>query len=161
MRPVALPAGPDPSLLSCHHVNPPRLEPGTYAVDPAEYGRDRVTGTFVLSPGDVRGTRFVHDLVLIGCWSLAGGIPCLACEGCGALVAARTDDCRVAQETRLYPSAVVRDTGGDNARPAPDPFARLAGWDAAASHRPELVDTRRRGRGLRDELRRDDPPAAG
>ena len=73
------------------------------------YGRDQVVGTFVLSPGDIRRTRFVYDLVLTGCWSPMGWSPCVACERCGALVASRTDDCHVAQETRFYPSTVVRE----------------------------------------------------
>ena len=67
MRLVELPAGPHWSLLDHRHVNPPLLDPGTYAVDEAAYGRDHVAGTFVLSPGDVRGARFVHDLVRTGC----------------------------------------------------------------------------------------------
>lgn len=98
---VELAPGPHWSLLDCHHVNPPLLDPGTYAIDEAAYGRDQVVGTFVLSPGDVRGTRFVHDLVLTGCWSMVGWSPCVACERCGALVASRIDDCNVAQETLL------------------------------------------------------------
>lgn len=76
VRLVELPAEPHWSLLDCHHVNPPLLDPGTYAVDEAAYGRDQVIGTFVLSPGDVRGTRFVHELVGTGCWSLVGWTPC-------------------------------------------------------------------------------------
>ena len=108
VRLVELPTEPHWSLLDCHHVNPPLLDPGTYAVDEAAYGRDQVIGTFVLSPGDVRGTRIVHELVRTGCWSMVGWIPCVACEGCGALVASRTDDCRVAQETRFFPAMVDR-----------------------------------------------------
>lgn len=169
---VELPAGPHWSLLSCHHVNPPRLEPGTYAIDDAAYGRDQVVGTFVLSPGDVRGTRFVHDLVLTGCWSLVGWSPCLACELCGAVVASRTDDCNVAQETRFYPSMVVRETGGVEADRRADPFALFADWDETAPDtrqsgwapepvrpRPELVATRWGGRRMKVHLYRDDPPA--
>ncbi len=171
VRLVELPEGPHWSLLDCHHVNPPRLEPGTYAIDDAPYGRDAVAGTFVLSPGDVRGTRFVHDRVRVGCWSLVGWEPCVACERCGTLVASRTDDCDVAQETRFDPSAVVRerrdveDGGGD-------PFALHADWDDAPPDtrkhgwvpkptrpRPELAATRWGGRGARAQLFRDDPPA--
>lgn len=173
VRLVALPVGPHWSLLDHHHVNPPRLEPGTYAVDEAAYGRDRVVGSFVLSPGDVSGTRFVHDLVLIGCWSLVGWEPCVACDRCGELVASRTDDCHVAQETRFYPSVVVRDACGDPEVMA-DPFALVADWDEAAPDtrkvgwvpaptrpRPELVATRWRGWGVKAQLFRDDPPAWG
>ncbi len=169
---MELPPQPHWSLLDCHHVNPPLLDPGTYAIDETAYGCDQVVGTFVLSPGDVRGTRIVHDLVLVGCWSLAGGSPCLACEGCGALVAARTDDCRLAQETRFYPSSVVRESNDDEVDCAADPFALLADWDKAPPDtrrygwvprptrpRPELTATRWRGRGAKKDLYRDDPPA--
>ena len=168
VRRVGLPAQPHSSRLSHHRVNPPLLDPGTYAIDDAGYGSDQVVGTFVLSPGDVRGTRFVHDLVLIGCWSLVGWNPCMACVTCGALVASRTDDCGVAQETRLYPSAVVRETGDDEAGRCADPFALIAGWDSApsgdrrhgwASERPELLATRWGGPDLSAGLYRDDPPA--
>ena len=172
VRLVELPPGPHWSLLDCHHVNPPLLDPGTYAIDEAAYGRDRIVGTFVLSPGDVRGTRIVHDLVRTGCWSLVGWDPCVACEGCGAVVASRTDDCRVAQETRFHPAMVVRETGGDDAGPAADPFALVADWDRAAPDtrqhggapaparsRPELTATHWGGRGVREDLYRDDPPA--
>ncbi|WP_432977216.1 hypothetical protein [Dactylosporangium sp. CA-233914] len=169
---VELPPGPHWSLLDHHHVNPPRLDPGTYAIDQAAYGRDQVIGTFVLSPGDVRGTRFVHDLVLTGCWSLVGWSPCVACERCGALVASRTDDCNVAQETRFYPSMVVRETCDVAADRATDSLALIADWDDAAPDtrqhgwvpkptrpRPELTATRWGGRGVRAHLYRDDPPA--
>lgn len=155
-----MPDGPHPSLLDCHHVNPPLLEPGDYAIDAAAYGRDQVTGTFVLSPGDVRGTRFVHELVQIGCWSLVGWSPCVACDSCGSVVASRTDDCRVAQETRFYPSTVVREDCGDEVEGLSDPFALIAGWDDRRSGwTPALAATRWGGRGLRDDLFRDDPPA--
>jgi hypothetical protein len=129
VRLVELPVQPHWSLLDHHHVNPPLLEPGSYAIDKAAYGSDQVAGTFVLSPGDVRGTRIVHDLVRTGCWSLVGSDPCVACESCGALVASRTDDCNVAQETRLYPSRVVSETCDDQADRATDPFPLTADWD--------------------------------
>jgi hypothetical protein len=172
VRLVELSAGPHWSLLDCHHVNPPRLEPGTYAIDVAAYGRDRVVGTFVLSPGDARGTRFVHDLVQIGCWSLVGWNPCVACEECGALVASRTDDCNVAQETRLYPTMVVRVACDEGAASTSDPFSSFADWDNSPPDtrrfgwvptpvrpRPELTATRWRGREVKSGLYRDDPPA--
>jgi hypothetical protein len=38
-------------------VNPLLLDPGAYAIGEAAYGHDQVVDTFVLSPGDVRGTR--------------------------------------------------------------------------------------------------------
>jgi hypothetical protein len=172
VRLVALPAQPHLSLLDHHQVNPPLLEPGSYAVDEAPYGRDQIAGTFVLSPGDVRGTRIVHDLVRTGCWSLVGWDPCVACDRCGALVASRTDDCDVAQETRLYPSMVVPETCDDEGDRAMDPFPLIADWDSAAPQdrqsawapestrpRPELTATHWRSRRVKEDLYRDDPPA--
>ncbi|WP_433788764.1 hypothetical protein [Actinoplanes sp. CA-252034] len=172
VRLVELPAQPHSSLLDCHHVNPPLLDPRTYAIDESAYGYDQVVDTFVLSPGDVRGTRIVHDLAVIGCWSLAGGNLCVACESCGVLVASRTDDCRVAQETRFHPSVVVRETTADDVDDTADPFALIAAWDNAPPEtrrhgwlpkptrpRPELTATRWGSRGLRRDLYRDDPPA--
>lgn len=172
VRLVELPAQPHSSLLDCHHVNPPLLEPGTYAIDEAPHGRDQVVGTFVLSPGDVRGTRLIHELVDIGCWSLVGWDPCVACERCGALVASRTDDCGVAQETRFYPSTVVRETCVDDAGGVTDPFTLFDDWDREAPDtrqhgwvpkptrpRPDLVATRWGGRRVKVDLFRDDAPA--
>ncbi|GAA3764016.1 hypothetical protein [Micromonospora maritima] len=172
VRLVDLPAGPPRSLLDCHHVNPPLLDPGSYAIDEAAYGRDQVTGTFVLSPGDVRGTRFVHDLVQTGCWSLVGWVPCVACQGCGAVVASRTDDCGMAQDLRFLPAMVVRERCDDEPGQAGDPFALIADWDRPAPDtrrhrwlpeptrpRPGLVATRWGGRGVKGDLFRDDPPA--
>jgi hypothetical protein len=40
VRLVELPAGLHWSLLDCHHVNPPLLDPGTHAIDESVYGRD-------------------------------------------------------------------------------------------------------------------------
>lgn len=131
VRLVAMPATPHWSLLDHHHVNPPLLAPRTYTVDDAEFGHDRVVGTVVLSPGDVRGTQFVHDLVTTGCWSLDGSQPCLACEGCGALVAHRTDDCGVPQETRFHPDLIIRETCGADPENVADPFALVSAWDQA------------------------------
>lgn len=172
VRLVTMPAPPHWTLLDHHSVNPPLLEPGTYAIETAERGRDRITGTFVLSPGDVRGTRFVYELVVTGCWSLDGSQPSMECEGCGALVACRTDDCCVAQETRFYPSMVVREADSADPRDGLDAFALTSDWDLAAPDtrrlgwvpepirpRPELVATRWRTRGLKAQTYRDDPPA--
>jgi hypothetical protein len=39
----------------------------------------------------------------------------------------------VAQETRLYPSMVVRETCDDEADRAGAPFALIANWDGGAS----------------------------
>lgn len=96
----------------------------------------------------------------------------MACESCGALVASRTDDCGVAQETRFYPSAVVRETCDDEFDRLPDPFALIADWDNAppdnrrygwvpkpTGPRPQLVATRWGGRDVKEDLYRDDPPA--
>ncbi|GAA1969471.1 hypothetical protein [Catenulispora subtropica] len=172
VREVELPAPPHESWLDHHRVNPPRLVPGTYSVDEAEHGRDRLTGTYVLSPGDVRGVRFVHELVRTGCWSLDGWQPCLECEECGVLVASRLDDCYSAQETRLYPDVVVREQAGEDLDDGPDPFALGADWDRSGPElrevcfvpppqepRPALVATRWLVRGLKSEVYRDDPPA--
>ncbi|HCT75298.1 MAG TPA: hypothetical protein DGG94_06950 [Micromonosporaceae bacterium] len=169
---VAMPTPPHWTLLSHHKVNPPLLEPRTYAVDKAEHGLDRVVGTFVLSPGDVRGTRFVHELVHVGCWSLDGRSPSMTCQRCGALVASRTDDCCVSQDTRFYPDMVIRQNCGTGPEDTPDPFALVADWDKGPPDtresswvpeptrpRPELVATRWRRRGLKTQIYRDDPPA--
>jgi hypothetical protein len=171
VRLVALPAQPHWSRLDHHQVNPPLLDPCTYAIDEAAYGEDQVAGTFVLSPGDVRGTRIVHDLVLTGCWSLAGWNRSVACDGCGALVTSRTDDCRVAQETRLYPSVVVRETCAVEAEHSTDPFALITKWNNTAPDarlydwtpalirpRSDLTTTRWRTRRIKEDLYRDDPP---
>ena len=172
MRHVAMPAPPHWSLLDHHHVNPPLLEPRTYTIEQAEDGNERTAGTLVLSPGDVRGTRFVYELVSTGCWSLDGSSPCVACEGCGSLVACRTDDCAVPQDTRFRPDLVIVESCGEDPADAPDPFARIADWDQSPPDtrkfgwvpvptraRPELVATRWRTRGLQSNLYRDDPPA--
>lgn len=107
VRRVEMPAPPHWSLLDHHHVNPALLVPGTCAVDQAEHGPARVAGTHVLSPGDVRGTRFAHAWASTGCWSFDGWRPCVACEGCGTLVASRADDCGTPQNTRFDPDLVV------------------------------------------------------
>ena len=172
VRRVDLPPQPDDLLLTHYRPNPPLLQPGTYAVDHAEYGRDRLAGTFVLSPGDARGMRFVHELVRTGCWSLVGSQPCLECDGCGTLVASRTDDCDIAQDTRLLPDVVICEDAGAEAMQVPDPYALAADWDQGGApttpfptwvffkdrRRPELLATRWRARGLKSDLYRDDPP---
>ncbi|MBR7835772.1 hypothetical protein KDL01_21040 [Actinospica durhamensis] len=167
-----LPTQPHPFMLDHHRLNPTLLEPGTYAIDEAEVGSERVAGSFVLAPGDLRGVRFVYERVLIGCWSLSGQRPCLACEGCAALVACRADDCHVAQEARFLPDLVTREDCGEERQSPPAPFALIADWDEApvdtrrsgwvpkpARPRPELTATRWRARGLKSETFRDDPPA--
>lgn len=121
---------PEASVLrSWGHWDPPTLmRPGQYAVDPAPFGppwvpyaqapgRVRFGGfgrfagprnTFVLSPGDARGTRFITDRCAVGCIGLDGSAgPNLACASCGAPVATRVDDCDRLQELRFEPDAVV------------------------------------------------------
>jgi hypothetical protein len=96
----------------------------------------------------------------------------MACEGCGALVASRTDDCNVPQDARFDPDLVIREPCDEDVYDAPNPFALMADWDDAppdtrrwgwvpkpTRHRPELVAARWRGRGLKWEIYRDDPPA--
>ena len=100
---------------------PPRMAPGTYAVDdepfgppyvPAGEGRYRVSGgprgTFVFAPGDVVGTVPVSDPARRnGCCGPDGmDGPNLKCAGCGAQVATEVADCWTWQEFRLYPDAV-------------------------------------------------------
>ncbi len=98
--------------------------------------------------------------------------PVWPAKNCGALVAARTDDCRVAQETRFYPSAVLREVDEDEVDRAENSFALIADWDNEPADtrryrwlpkptrpRPELVTTRWSGRGVKKDLYRDDPPA--
>ena len=88
------------------------------------------------------------------------------------MVACRTDDCCVAQETRSYPDMVVREAHGEDQPDSLDPFALMTDWDQAAPDtrrfgwipaplrpRPELVATRWSARGLKAETYRDDPPA--
>lgn len=172
LRLVDMPKPPHWSLLDHHHVNPTLLEAGTYAIDDSEHGRDRIVGTFVLAPGDLRGVRFVYEQVTIGCWSLDGQSPCIACEGCGSFVASRTDDCCVGQDARFLPDMVTRDACVKAMQSLPAPFALLADWDEAPPDtrrfgwvpkptraRPELVATHWRARGLKSETYRDDPPA--
>ena len=172
VRLVDMPIAPHWSLLDHHHVNPTLLEPGTYAIDDGEHGCDRVVGSFVLAPGDLRGVRFVHEQVSTGCWSLDGQRPCMACEGCGSFVASRTDDCHVAQDARFLPDMVTREACGEAPQGLPAPFTLVADWDESPPDtrrsgwvpkptrlRPELVATRWRARGLKSETYRDDPPA--
>lgn len=110
--PNAMPAG-----VPC----PPRMEPGTYAVDdapfgppyvPAGDGRCRVADgprrTFVLAPTDVVRTVPVRDPARRnGCCGPDGmDGPNLECAGCRAQVATEVADCWTWQEVRLYPDAV-------------------------------------------------------
>ncbi len=96
----------------------------------------------------------------------------MACDGCGALIASRVDDCDRAQETRFSPAAVVWEDWGDEAGRVADPFELIADWDQAppdtrkrgwlpnlVRERPELVATRWRAKRVKEDLFRDDPPA--
>ena len=115
-----------PAGVSC----PPRMAPGTYAIDdepfgppyvPAGDGRYRVSGgpqgTFVLASGDVAGTVPVSDPARRnGCCGPDGmDGPNLECAGCGALVATEVADCWTWQEVRLYPDAVRAAAGVETA----------------------------------------------
>jgi hypothetical protein len=163
LRQVGVPEPPPATVLGYLHPNPPLLEPGTYAI-----GDD----VYILSPGDVRGTQYVHELVEICCCALCGGQPCMACERCGAVTAGRVDDCYEAQEARFPFAMVTREALDEQAPDDRDPFAAVADWDQAPPEtrdsiwvpvpvrpRPELVATRWRTRGLKSQTYRDDPPA--
>lgn len=116
--------------------------------------------------------RIVPELVQTGCWSLDGSSRCMACEGCGAVIGYRTDDCCLPQDTRFSPDMIILHAAGAERDDRPNPFALLADWDQAlpdprrfgwlpepARPRPALVATRWRDRGLKSQTYRDDPPA--
>lgn len=144
-----------------HSVNPPLLEPFTYAVDPDEYGQARLAGMYVLNIGNVRGMSLVPDRCVNGCWTLTGWFgPNEACDGCGTMVGHRTDDCFVGQNLRLDPDACVigacdtqRNAGADL-----EPFPWEPAWSDYDAEHPELARTRWRGTRLAFEVLRDDPP---
>lgn len=176
VRRVPLPPQPGWGLTALSARNAPLMEPLTYAVDEAEYGRGRMRGMFVLSPGDVRGLAYAFELAQCGCCGFDGryGL-CAECARCGTLVAARTDDCDMPSETRFAPDGVVLEDCGADPEAAPDPFPRCFDWDdegegdyarrnpvprpPESRQRPEMRATHWRIRGLRDEVYRDDPPA--
>ncbi|MFE0462915.1 hypothetical protein ACFW1A_27045 [Kitasatospora sp. NPDC058965] len=116
-------------------LHPPVLEAGTYAVDPGRRGSpwrlagefsaeeaaergffapvdalsDGPSGTVLLAPGDVRGTRLVLERADGYCMGIDGRDgPNLACLGCGLPVGTRIDDCGQWQQVQLPPGAVVR-----------------------------------------------------
>ncbi|MFE6101391.1 hypothetical protein ACFVQ4_15640 [Streptomyces laurentii] len=116
-------------------LHPPLLEAGCYAVDPEPYGppwrqEDEVgaseaaerglfapfgalsygpTGTVLLAPGDMRGTRLIVERAGGYCMGIDGRDgPNLACVGCDLPVATRMDDCGCWQVVLLDPEAVVR-----------------------------------------------------
>lgn len=116
-------------------LHPPLLEAGSYAVDPAPYGppwrwldevgareaaergrfvpfgvlSDGPSGTVLLAPGDLRGTRLILERAGGYCRGIDGRDgPNLACLGCDLPVGTRMDDCGCWQVVRLLPQAVVR-----------------------------------------------------
>lgn len=118
-------------------TRPMLMDPGTCAVDPSEYGSLGRVNTYVLASGDVAGTRFLYDKCEDGCIGISAWTePNLACVGCGAGVAWRTDACGGWQATRLDPSAVCsvsvsvpeRSALATAATPGIVPFA----WEAAS-----------------------------
>ncbi|GAB3117023.1 hypothetical protein GCM10027160_26910 [Streptomyces calidiresistens] len=124
---------PDPEdALAPHHMEdgrecPPRMAPGTFAVDPRPYGVpavenpgpgspdgvgecvpvDRAVG-IVLSPADVRHTSPSPIRVRrSGCCGPSGSDgPNLVCAGCGTEIATEAADCWTAQEVILLATAV-------------------------------------------------------
>jgi hypothetical protein len=81
---------------------PPRMRPGTFAVD-------RGAGSsVVLCPADVRDLRPIHGKGRRnGCCGPDGmDGPNLACAGCGAEVATESADCWTWQQVVLLPTAV-------------------------------------------------------
>lgn len=138
-------------------VTPALLDPQTYAVhEQSSWRRDDI----VLAPGDVRGTKFIHELVIDTCPCCSTGMyPCVACDECGANVAYRHNDARRPQATSFIVDSVVLETCGEDPAPPLDPYALGARWDAASSSSAALVTARWRVRGLKSEIYRDDPPA--
>lgn len=155
--PAPEPAPPSENmLLERDGLKPALLDGGTYALPRRYVGGEEV---IILTPGDVRGTRFVHDLVTDPCPCCASGrYPCVACGVCGARVAYRIDDYQDPQSTVFRSDRVSWEHCGEDPAETPDPFALGAAWDKG-SPRPELVGTHWRVRGLKAELYRDDPPA--
>jgi hypothetical protein len=174
--PTALVPWPDaPERPGSHELLPPRLMPRTHAVDPkpfgppyqaladaarSPYGRPpewRSHGprnTVVLAPGDVRNTHFLHERCDIGCYGLNGASgPNLACDGCGAEVATRIDDCGRWQEVRLDPAAVVAEEV-----PEADPPSTRDASEPADQTVHSLAGTHLRHISWA-ELYRDEPPA--
>lgn len=119
-------------------LHPPLLESGSYAVDPAPFGpqwrqwrqwheagegeaaergrfapfgalSDGPSGTILLTPGDMRGTKLILERSGGYCMGIDGRDgPNLACLACDLPVGTRMDDCGCWQVVRLVPQAVVR-----------------------------------------------------
>ena len=70
---------------------------------------DGPSGTVLLAPGDMRGTRLILERAGGYCMGIDGRDgPNLACLGCDLPVGTRMDDCGCWQVVRLVPQAVVR-----------------------------------------------------
>jgi hypothetical protein len=150
---------PGEGLLDVGVLTPALLDPHTYALRAPRPGRG---DEIVLAPGDVRGTRFIHELVIDTCPCCSTGMyPCVACDECGASVAYRFNDDRRPQTTCFIVDAVKWEPCGEDPDPAEllDPFALGARWDEQSSSGTALVATRWRAQGLKSEIYRDDPPA--
>ena len=120
-----------PDAMAAGVACPPRMAPGTYAVDdepfgppyvPAGDGRYHVADgprrTFVLAPDDVVGTAPGDPARRVGCCGPDGmDGPNLKCARCGAPVGTEVADCWTWQEIRLYPDAVHAATRPTGATP--------------------------------------------
>ena len=157
VRRVPLPAPlPGDWLLDAGTLTPALLDPRTYALQTLW---PTYPDLIVLTPGDVRGTRFVHELVIDPCPCCSTGrYPCVACDECGARVAYRINDDRLPQSTRFIADSVEWEPCGEDPAETPDPFALGARWDEESSS-AALVATLWRVRGLKAAIYRDDPPA--
>ena len=136
-------------------LHPPLLEAGSYAVDPVPYGppwrqwdevgvreaaergrfapfgglSDGPSGSVLLAPGDMRGTRLIMERAGGYCRGIDGRDgPNLACLDCGLPVGTRMDDCGCWQVVRLVPQSVVR-LPGPPERPITD-WEELLSTDA-------------------------------
>lgn len=118
LREVPLPhpdEAPIPYRMQGDEDCPPRMAPGTYAVEPAP-GGGRPGGrtpasapdALVLCPADVRNVRPIHGKGRrSGCCGPDGQDgPNLACTDCGAEVATESADCWTVQQVALVPAAV-------------------------------------------------------
>ncbi|MEV6107320.1 hypothetical protein AB0M28_21800 [Streptomyces sp. NPDC051940] len=139
-----------------HDLLPPLMPPGTYAVDPEpsgppwrpwgdvdpdvaaargvfapvaslSFGRP---GAVVIAPGEVRGTFMIPGRNGGYCLGLTGvDGPNMGCEGCGAALATRVDDCSYWQAVWFDPDAVRRRPSGATVSP-------VVAWEALAAEWP-------------------------
>lgn len=97
VRQVALPDHADHEVGHRGAIMPALLEPGTYAAGPEQ---------IAVAPADVRNLSWISGRFEGACCGLAGRrTPNLACA-CGRQVAARVDDCGLAQAVWLQAGAV-------------------------------------------------------